>query len=91
VTREEFDALIVRWLSGEATPEDQEAMADELRRSEESRLRFAELADQDAALRILSQGQSQAEQIRSQYRTTRRRTAPGDGSSWSRRRSRPRS
>lgn len=63
---EDFDLLVARWLEGGASEEDQAALGAMLRESEEARLRFAELADQEAALRVLSQSMLQARQIREQ-------------------------
>jgi ferric-dicitrate binding protein FerR (iron transport regulator) len=64
---DDFDLLVARWLSGEASEADETEMARELRTSEASRLRFVELSDQEAALRILSQSQVQAREIRTEY------------------------
>jgi ferric-dicitrate binding protein FerR (iron transport regulator) len=64
MTADEFDLLVSRWLAGDASDADEAALAERLKSSEDARLRFAELADQEAALRVVSQSMVQARQFR---------------------------
>jgi len=73
MTGDDFDLLVSRWLAGEASAEDEAQLAEQLRAGEDARLRFAELADQEAALRIFSQSMVQARQVREQESDTTRR------------------
>lgn len=64
---EGFDHLIASWLSGETTADEEDRLAELLLSSEDVRLRFVELVDQEASLRVLAQSRAQAEKLRTQF------------------------
>ena len=62
--RDDLDQLIARWLAGDLTDAEEAQFLEALRADEGVRVRFVELADQDASLRVLAQSQAIAEQAK---------------------------